>query len=54
MVNWISVRSLLAIASINEPPRRSIDFALAFTQDDLDVYVLMYIPLGKGVDGNRR
>ena len=54
MINWISVSSLLAIASIYELPIRSIDFLPAFTQYDLDVYVFMEIPLGMGVDGNRR
>ena len=31
VVNWISVRSILAISSIHELPSRSIDFVLAFT-----------------------
>ena len=53
VVNWIIVRSLLAIASIHEFPIRSIDFVLAFTQDDLYVYVFVGIHLGMGVDGNR-
>ena len=46
MVNWISVRLLLAISSIHEFPRRLIDFVLVFTHADLDVYVFMEIPLG--------
>ena len=41
MVHWISVSSLLAIASIHELPSRSIEFLLAFTQADIDVGVLM-------------
>ena len=45
VLNWISVRSLLYIASMHEFSRRSIDFLLAFTQDDLDVDVFMDIPL---------
>ena len=41
VVNWISVKSILAIASIHALPRRLIDFVLAFTQSGLDMYVLM-------------
>ena len=47
------MRSLLAIASINELPSISIDFVLAFTQDNLDVDVFVELNLGMGVDGNR-
>ena len=54
MVNWISVRSLLAIASIHGLPIKSIDFVLYFNQADLDVDVLMCITLGMEVLGNRR
>ena len=41
VVNWISVRSLLALAIIHEFPSRSIDFVLAFPQDYFDVGVFM-------------
>ena len=53
MANRISVRLLLAIASIHEFPSISIEFVLAFNQADLDVDVFMYLPLGMGVDGKR-
>jgi len=53
VVNWISVRALLAIASIHKLPSRSIDFVLAFPQADLDVDVFMELPIGMDVDGNR-
>ena len=53
MVNWISVRLLLAIASIHEFPSISIYFVLAFLHADLDGYILMDFPLGIVVDGNR-
>ena len=52
MVNWISVRSLLAITIIYEFPSRKFDFILAFTLSELDVDVFMEIHLGMGVDGN--
>ena len=52
VVDWISVRSLLAIASVYGFPSRSIEFLLAFTQDDLDVDVFVDIPVGIAVDGN--
>ena len=46
VVNWISVRSLLAIPSIHELTSKSIDFVLAFTQSELDMDIFMDIPLG--------
>ena len=51
--NCISVRLILAIASIHEFPSISIDLVLVFTQDCLDVDVFMDIPLVMVVDGNR-
>ena len=45
VVNWISVRSLLAIASIHEFLIVSIDFVLTFPQSNLDGDVLMELPL---------
>ena len=52
MVNWISVRSILAIASIHELTSTSIEFVMAFTQADLNVDVFFNITLVMGVDGN--
>ena len=48
----MSVRFILAIASIHELPSRSIDFVLDFNQADLDVDAFTEIPLGMGVYGN--
>ena len=45
--------SLLDIASIHELLSRSIDFVLAFNQDDLDVDVFVGLRRGMEVDGNR-
>ena len=45
VVNWISVRSLLVIASRHELTSRSIEFVLPFNQGDLDVNFFMDIPL---------
>ena len=53
MVNWISVRSLLSIASIHELQSVSIDFLIAFPQYDLDMDVFMELPLLMVVDVNR-
>ena len=53
MVNWISVRLILSIASIHEFPTRSIYFVLSFPQADLNVNVFMEITLVMGVDANR-
>ena len=41
VVSLISVRSLLIIAIIHEFSKTSIEFVLAFTQDDIDVDVFM-------------
>jgi hypothetical protein len=46
VVNWISVRALLAISAIHGLPTTSIDFVLAFPQADLDTDVFMEIPIG--------
>ena len=53
MVDWISVRSLLAIASIHEFPSRSIGFVLAFPQADIDVGVFIELILVMSVYVNR-
>ncbi len=56
VVNWISVRTVLAIATIHDLPSFSIDFVLAYPQADLDVPVYMELPIGfespKGVPGD--
>jgi hypothetical protein len=46
VVNWASVRILLAVAKIHGLPSKSIDFVLAFPQADLEVPVYMELPLG--------
>ena len=53
VVNWISVRSLLAIASVHQFTIISMDCVLDFLQYDIDVDVFMKLTLEKGVDGNR-
>ena len=47
------MRSILAISSIHELPRRSIEFVPDFSQYELDVDVFMHINLGMKGDGNR-
>ena len=56
VVNWASVRLLLAVAKIHKLPSKSIDFVLAFPQADLEVPVYMELPLGfeSPLNGNRR
>ena len=51
VVNWIIVRSLLSIASIQKLPITPIEFLLEFTQSELAVDVFVDIPLGMGVYG---
>ena len=50
--NWISLMSLLYIASIYEFSRISIDCLRVTPQDDLDVHVFMDLPLGMAVNVN--
>ena len=56
VVNWVSVRLLLAVVKIHGLPSKSIDFVLAFPQADLKVPVYMELPLGfeAPLNGNHR
>ena len=53
VVNWLSVRTLLAISVVHDLDTRAIDFTLAFPQADLDVAVFMEMPYGFDHSGNR-
>jgi hypothetical protein len=46
VVNWITVRTLLTIASIHNLPYKCIDFVLAFPQAKLDIDIFMELPIG--------
>ena len=46
VINWISVRLLLALAIIHVLETKYIDFVLAFSQADLDTDVYMELPFG--------
>ena len=46
VVNWISVRILLALSIIHKLNSKSIDFVLAFPQADLEREVFMELPYG--------
>lgn len=46
VVNWLSVRTLMALSIIHDLETRSIDFVLAFPQADLEVPVYMEMPVG--------
>ena len=52
VVDWISVRSILSITSINEFPIRSIDFVPVFLQYYLDVDLFMELTLVMAVGVN--
>jgi hypothetical protein len=52
VVNWASVRILLAIAKIHGLSLRSIDFVLAFPQANLEIPVYMELPLGFDAPNN--
>jgi hypothetical protein len=53
VVNWLSVRTLMALSIIHDLETRSIDFVLAFPQADLDTDVYMELPFGFDFDGRR-
>ncbi len=46
VMNWASIRILLAIAKIHGLSSRSIDFVLVFPQADLKIPVYMELPIG--------
>jgi hypothetical protein len=52
IVNWASVRILLAVAKIHGLSSKSSDFVLAFPQADLEVPVYMELPLGFDASDN--
>jgi hypothetical protein len=52
VVNWASVRLILAIAKIHGLSSKSIDFVLAFPQADLEIPVYMELPIGFDVPNN--
>jgi hypothetical protein len=54
VVNWDSVRILLAVAKIHELSSKSIDFVLAFPQADLEVPVYMELPMGFDAPDNEK
>ena len=53
VINWISVRSILAIASIQGLTSRPTEFLIDFFQDNRNVDVFMKLPLQMWVDDNR-
>ena len=58
VVNWASVRLLLVVAKIYNIYSKSIDFVLAFPQDNLPFPVFVELPAGvipiDETDSNRR
>ena len=52
VVNWISVRMILATASIHELTSISNDFVLDFTQAYIDVDIFTELTYVMVVDGN--
>ncbi len=52
VVNWISVRFLLALFEMIGLESRAIDFMLAFPQAKLDAPVYMELPMGMDVPGS--
>ena len=52
IVNWASVRILLAVAKIHGLSSKSIDFVLALPQADLEVLVCMELLLGFDASDN--
>lgn len=53
VVNWLSIRTLLALSVIHNFETRSIDFVLAFPQADLTVDIYMEMPYGFDYEGRK-
>ncbi len=53
VVNWASIRLILAIAKIHGLSSKSIDFVLAFPQADLEIPVFMELPIGFDTPDNK-
>ena len=54
VVNWLSVRTLMALSIIHDLETRSIDFVLAFPQAELEVPVYMELPSGFSSENSQR
>lgn len=54
VVNWLSVRILMALSVIHDLETKSIDFVLAFPQAEIDVPVYMELPVGFEAEGSER
>jgi hypothetical protein len=53
VVNWMSIRTLMALSILHDLETRSIDFVLAFPQAPLDVDIYMEPPYGFDIDGKK-
>jgi hypothetical protein len=53
VVNWMSIRTLMALSIIHDLETRSIDFVLAFPQAPLEVDIYMEPPYGFDIDGKK-
>ena len=54
VVNWMSVRTLMALSILHDLETRSIDFVLAFPQAELTTDIYMELPYGFDLNGDRR
>jgi len=52
VVQWMTVRFLLIVASILNLHTRSIDFTLTYTQAPIDINIYLGLPAGFTVEGN--
>jgi hypothetical protein len=53
VVNWMSIRTLMALSIIHDLETRSIDFVLAFPQAPLEVDIYMEPPYGFDINGEK-
>jgi hypothetical protein len=53
VVNWMSIRTLMALSIIHDLETHSINFVLAFPQAPLDVDIYMEPPYGFDIDGKK-
>ena len=52
MVNYMSVRSMLALRILRELHTKSVHFVLAYTHTDVKSEIFMEIPIVFGVEGD--
>ena len=53
VVNWMYVRAILILSLLIEIHTNSVDFVLAYTQNNVKTEIFVELPIGFGVEGTR-